>query len=89
MLTLLAAAALASQPTAAELTPLMALYRELHAAPELAMTETKTAARLAPNDSQRIQRALEVWRTSGQPLSRFQRARRPDDASAAAEIPGR
>ena len=26
----------------------MALYRELHAAPELAMTESKTAARLAP-----------------------------------------
>src|SRR5687768_14066060 len=48
MLTLLAAAALAAQPTAAELTPLMALYRELHAAPELAMTESKTAARLAP-----------------------------------------
>lgn len=48
MLTLLAAAALAAQPTPAELTPLMALYRELHAAPELAMTETKTAARLAP-----------------------------------------
>ena len=48
MLTLLAAAALAAQPTAAEMTPLMGLYRELHAAPELAMTETKTAARLAP-----------------------------------------
>jgi hippurate hydrolase len=48
MLTLLTAAALAVQPTAAELTPLMALYRELHAAPELAMTETRTAARLAP-----------------------------------------
>jgi len=30
-----------------------------------------TAARLAPNDSQRIQRALEVWYTSGQPLSHF------------------
>jgi hippurate hydrolase len=48
MLTLLAAAALAAQPTPAELTPLMSLYRELHAAPELAMTETRTAARLAP-----------------------------------------
>ena len=29
-----------------------------------------TAARLAPNDSQRIQRALEVHRVSGRPLSR-------------------
>jgi len=48
MLTLLAAATLAAQPAPAELTPLMALYRELHAAPELAMTETRTAARLAP-----------------------------------------
>jgi tRNA dimethylallyltransferase len=30
-----------------------------------------TAARLAPNDSQRIQRALEVHRISGRPLSAF------------------
>jgi tRNA dimethylallyltransferase len=30
-----------------------------------------TAARLAPGDSQRIQRALEVWHVSGQPLSSF------------------
>ena len=30
-----------------------------------------TAARLAPGDSQRIQRALEVWQVSGQPLSSF------------------
>ncbi|MRD47998.1 tRNA (adenosine(37)-N6)-dimethylallyltransferase MiaA [Caenimonas koreensis DSM 17982] len=30
-----------------------------------------TAARLAPNDSQRVQRALEVYRISGQPLSAF------------------
>jgi tRNA dimethylallyltransferase len=30
-----------------------------------------TAARLAPADSQRIQRALEVWEISGQPLSAF------------------
>jgi tRNA dimethylallyltransferase len=30
-----------------------------------------TAARLQPNDAQRIQRALEVYRTSGQPMSSF------------------
>lgn len=30
-----------------------------------------TAARLAPGDSQRIQRALEVWHISGKPLSSF------------------
>jgi tRNA dimethylallyltransferase len=30
-----------------------------------------TAERLSPNDQQRIQRALEVWRISGKPLSSF------------------
>ncbi len=30
-----------------------------------------TAARLAPNDSQRIGRALEVWRMTGRPISAF------------------
>jgi len=39
----------------------------LHA--ELATIDPTTAARLAPNDSQRIQRALEVHRLSGRPLS--------------------
>jgi len=41
----------------------------LHA--ELARIDPATAARLAPGDSQRIQRALEVFRVSGQPLSSF------------------
>ena len=41
----------------------------LHA--ELARVDPVTAARLSPNDSQRIQRALEVYRVSGQPLSSF------------------
>jgi tRNA dimethylallyltransferase len=36
---------------------------------ELARIDPKTAARLAPNDSQRIGRALEVWRLSGKPMS--------------------
>jgi tRNA dimethylallyltransferase len=39
----------------------------LHA--ELARIDPATAARLAPRDSQRIQRALEVARVSGRPLS--------------------
>jgi len=39
----------------------------LHA--ELARIDPVTAARLPPGDSQRIQRALEVWRLTGQPLS--------------------
>ena len=42
----------------------------LHA--ELAQVDPVTAARLAPNDSQRLQRALEVWRSSGRPLSDWQ-----------------
>jgi tRNA dimethylallyltransferase len=40
----------------------------------LAEADPVTAARLAPNDSQRIQRALEVWHTSGRPLSYFHAA---------------
>jgi tRNA dimethylallyltransferase len=43
----------------------------LHA--ELARVDPVTAARLAPADSQRIQRSLEVWRISGRPLSSFHR----------------
>lgn len=38
---------------------------------ELAQVDPETAARLAPTDAQRIQRALEVWRVSGRPLSSF------------------
>jgi tRNA dimethylallyltransferase len=39
----------------------------LHA--ELARVDPAAAARLAPNDAQRIQRALEVWQLTGRPLS--------------------
>jgi tRNA dimethylallyltransferase len=38
---------------------------------ELAQVDPVTAARLAPADSQRIQRALEVYRASGLPISHF------------------
>ncbi len=41
----------------------------LHA--ELARVDPLTAARLAPADAQRIQRALEVYRLTGRPLSAF------------------
>jgi len=55
----------------------------LHA--QLAEVDPVTAARLKPNDSQRIQRAIEVWRASGTPLStlhqRAQRAAPPADAT--------
>jgi tRNA dimethylallyltransferase len=42
----------------------------LHA--ELAQVDPATAARLAPNDAQRIGRALEMFRSTGRPLSAFQ-----------------
>ncbi len=51
----------------------------LHA--ELQRVDPATAARLAPLDAQRIQRALEVWLVSGRPLSSFHR--RGGDAGAA------
>jgi tRNA dimethylallyltransferase len=46
----------------------------LHA--ELARLDPATAARLDPTDSQRIQRALEVYELSGRPMSALQGARR-------------
>jgi tRNA dimethylallyltransferase len=50
---------------------LPALYRELQ------RVDPVTAARLQPADQQRIQRALEVFRVSGQPLSSFHREKTP------------
>lgn len=38
---------------------------------QLGQVDPLTAARLSPNDSQRIGRALEVWRASGRPISAF------------------
>jgi tRNA dimethylallyltransferase len=62
----------------------------LHA--ELAQLDPETAARLAPNDSQRIQRALEVVRLTGEPLGAFfarQTAEPPPyDMLALALVPG-
>ncbi len=45
---------------------------------ELAQVDPVTAARLAPNDSQRIQRALEVFRLTARPLSAWHGDARPD-----------
>ena len=42
----------------------------LHA--ELARVDPATAARLEPNDAQRVQRALEVFRVTGMPISALQ-----------------
>ncbi len=53
----------------------------LHA--ELARVDPVTAARLPPADAQRVQRALEVWRVSGRPLSDWQRGPGADAAASA------
>jgi tRNA A37 N6-isopentenylltransferase MiaA len=44
----------------------------LHA--QLAEVDPKAAQRIPPNDAQRIQRALEVWRVTGKPMSSQQTA---------------
>ena len=51
----------------------------LHA--ELARVDPATAARLPPTDAQRIQRALEVYRVTGRPLSALQGHREGADAA--------
>jgi tRNA dimethylallyltransferase len=45
-------------------------WPSLHA--ELAKVDPEAAQRIQPNDAQRIQRALEVWKLTGEPLSRIQ-----------------
>jgi len=47
---------------------------------ELAQVDAVAAARLAPNDAQRIGRALEVWRASGRALSSFHSRRKAGSA---------
>ena len=56
----------------------------LHA--QLAQVDPVTAARLAPADSQRIGRALEVWRSAGVPLSQLQ-LRKPAATDGLAQAP--
>jgi len=60
----------------------------LHA--ELARVDPQSARRLEPNDAQRIQRALEVYRTTGKALSAFHTAPRlplPFALAACALVP--
>jgi tRNA dimethylallyltransferase len=58
-------------------------WSALHA--ELQAVDPVTAARLAPNDGQRIGRALEVWQLTGQPLSAFHQ--QPKQPSSLLNIP--
>ncbi len=62
----------------------------LHA--ELSKVDPGAAARIAPNDPQRIQRALEVWRATGKALSALQRQEKsalPFELKGVALIPDR
>ena len=52
----------------------------LHA--ELAGADPEAAARIHPNDPQRIQRALEVYRITGRPITAFQRERSAEPLAA-------
>ncbi|HEX5611152.1 MAG TPA: tRNA (adenosine(37)-N6)-dimethylallyltransferase MiaA [Burkholderiales bacterium] len=60
----------------------------LHA--QLACIDPAAAARMSPNDSQRIQRALEVWRITGRPMTALQTGRAqalPFELSAFSLVP--
>jgi tRNA dimethylallyltransferase len=50
-------------------------WAALHA--RLGEVDAAAAARIRPHDAQRIQRALEVWRLTGQPLSHLQERAEP------------
>ena len=67
----------ADKPMRAELERQAAAsgWPAMHAS--LALVDPVTAARLAPNDSQRIQRALEVYRLTGRPLGDVHRGTKP------------
>ncbi|WP_306546371.1 tRNA (adenosine(37)-N6)-dimethylallyltransferase MiaA [Malikia spinosa] len=56
----------------------------LHA--QLSQIDPVTAARLSPNDSQRIGRALEVWRACGRPISAFHTRDKAAEASRPLQI---
>jgi len=63
----------AAPPERPELRARLRAEAEAVGAPELhrrlALVDPESASRLQPNDAQRITRALEVWESSGQPLS--------------------
>jgi len=58
----------------------------LHA--QLAEVDPVTAARLSPHDSQRIGRALEVWRACGRPLSSFHTRNKAEAGTRALQVDG-
>lgn len=54
---------------------------------ELAKVDPVTAARLQPNDSQRVQRALEVYEISGKPMSKLLADAPSEDGREGSAIP--
>lgn len=56
---------------------------------QLASVDPVTAARLAPNDAQRVQRALEIFELSGKPMSQWlaEQAQAPDTPSPHSFVP--
>jgi tRNA dimethylallyltransferase len=59
----------ADPETRAELDAEIAQHGIAHLHRQLAEVDAETAARLAPGDTQRIQRAMEIYRLTGQPMS--------------------
>jgi tRNA dimethylallyltransferase len=56
----------------------IAQYGIEHLHGELARVDAETAARLAPADTQRIQRALEIYRITGTPMSELLKHKEPE-----------
>jgi tRNA dimethylallyltransferase len=54
---------------------------------QLALVDAKTAARLAPNDTQRIQRAMEIYRITGQAMSSLIDNSQPVESMTGSELP--
>ncbi|MDP4028366.1 MAG: tRNA (adenosine(37)-N6)-dimethylallyltransferase MiaA [Gallionella sp.] len=63
----------------AELDAEIAQYGIEHLHRELAKVDSETAARLHPTDTQRIQRALEIYLISGKPMSELIKAQKQDE----------
>lgn len=55
----------------AELDAIIAEYGIAYLHQQLAAVDAETATRLSPNDTQRIQRAMEIYRLTGTPMSEF------------------
>jgi tRNA dimethylallyltransferase len=75
----------------AELDAIIAQHGIEHLHAELAKVDAETAARLAPADTQRIQRAMEIYRITGSPMSQLlkQQTRHelPYDVTSIALVP--